>query len=112
MEAEATHIPSGVEVDVEGMEIGTPVHAGDLKLPAGTTLAADPDVLVLHVIAAPTAEQLEAELGSSRPRPRVPRRPPSPDAPDAAGGRGLRVRGLRPSGWRAGPAAGRGLAPG
>ena len=27
------------------------------------TLAADPEVLVLHVIAAPTAEQMEAELG-------------------------------------------------
>jgi large subunit ribosomal protein L25 len=63
VEAEATNIPPGIEVDIEGMEIGGSVHAGDLVLPAGASLAVEPDVLVLHVIAAPTAEQLEAELG-------------------------------------------------
>jgi large subunit ribosomal protein L25 len=63
VEAEATHIPQAFEVDVEGMEVGTAVHAADLSLPRGVTLAADPEALVLHVIAAPTAEQIEAELG-------------------------------------------------
>jgi large subunit ribosomal protein L25 len=63
IEAEATQIPSGIAVNVEGMEIGAAVHAGDLELPAGVTLAAEPDALVLHVLAAPTAEQIEAELG-------------------------------------------------
>lgn len=63
VEAEATNIPPGIEVDVEGMAIGASVHAGDLTLPGGVTLAVEPDILVLHVIAAPTAEQLEAELG-------------------------------------------------
>ncbi len=63
VEAEATNIPAGVEVDVQDMEVGASVHAGDLQLPAGSTLAVDPDTLVLHVIAAPTAEQLEAEIG-------------------------------------------------
>jgi len=63
VEAEATNIPPGIEVDVEGMAIGASVHAGDLTLPRGVTLAVEPDILVLHVIAAPTAEQLEAELG-------------------------------------------------
>jgi len=63
VEAEATNIPPGIEVDIEGMEIGASVHAGDLALPSGVTLAVEPDVLVLHVIAAPTAEQIEAELG-------------------------------------------------
>lgn len=56
VEAEATHIPTGVEVDIEGLEIGAQVTAGDLKLPKGTTLVADPETLVLHVTAAPTAE--------------------------------------------------------
>jgi large subunit ribosomal protein L25 len=63
VEAEATHIPDGIDVDVDGMEIGTAVHAQDLVLPAGTTLATDPEALVLHVVAAPTAAQIEAELG-------------------------------------------------
>ena len=63
VEAEATQIPQGITVDVEGMEIGASVHAKDLDLPSGVTLAADPDALVLHVLAAPTAEQIEAELG-------------------------------------------------
>ena len=63
VEAEATAIPPGVEVNVEGMEIGASVHAGDLELPPGVTLDDEPDLLVLHVIAAPTAAQIEAELG-------------------------------------------------
>jgi large subunit ribosomal protein L25 len=63
VEAEATQIPQGVTVNVEGMEIGASVHAGDLDLPSGVTLAAEPEALVLHVLAAPTAEQIEAELG-------------------------------------------------
>jgi large subunit ribosomal protein L25 len=63
VDAEATNIPPSIEVDIEGMEIGASVHAGDLALPGGVTLAVEPDVLVLHVIAAPTAEQIEAELG-------------------------------------------------
>jgi large subunit ribosomal protein L25 len=63
VEAEATAIPPAIEVSVEGMAIGDAVHAGDLQLPAGVTLAIEPDVLVLHVIAAPTAAQIQAELG-------------------------------------------------
>jgi len=63
VEAEATQIPQGITVDVEGMEIGASVHAGDLDLPSGVVLAAEPEALVLHVLAAPTAEQIEAELG-------------------------------------------------
>ena len=63
VEAEATQIPQGITVDVEGMEIGASVHAKDLDLPSGVTLVADPEALVLHVLAAPTAEQIEAELG-------------------------------------------------
>ncbi|HEY1644184.1 MAG TPA: 50S ribosomal protein L25/general stress protein Ctc [Streptosporangiaceae bacterium] len=63
LEAEATNIPPRIEVDVEGMTIGQAVHASDLTLPRGVSLAVEPDILVLHVIAAPTAAQIEAELG-------------------------------------------------
>ena len=67
VEAEATHLPDGVDVDVEGMEIGTSVYAKDLALPQGSTLQIDPEALVLHVVAERTAEQLEAELGEAAP---------------------------------------------
>jgi len=63
VEADATHIPPSIDINVEGMGVGDAVHASDLKLPAGATLAVEPDVLVLHVIAAPTAAQIEADLG-------------------------------------------------
>jgi large subunit ribosomal protein L25 len=63
LEAEATHIPPGIEVSIEGMRVGDAVHASDLELPQGVSLAVEPDILILHVTAAPTAEQMEAELG-------------------------------------------------
>ena len=63
LEVEATHIPQSVEVSVEGMVVGDAVHAKDLKLPTGAKLDAEDEALVLHVIAAPTAEQMEADLG-------------------------------------------------
>ena len=87
VEAEATNIPTGIEIDVEGMEIGTSVHAGDLALPAGSTLAVDAELLVLHVIAAPTAEQMAAGLGIEAEEGAVAAEgepAPVPDAPGAA----------------------------
>ena len=65
VEAEATQIPQAIEVNVAGMDVGAAVHAGELTLPQGVTLVAEPDALVLHVLAAPTAEQIEAELGEA-----------------------------------------------
>jgi large subunit ribosomal protein L25 len=63
VEAEATHLPDGVDVDVEGAEVGTSVHAKDIALPSGTTLVTDPDALVLHVVAQQSQAAFEAELG-------------------------------------------------
>jgi large subunit ribosomal protein L25 len=65
VEADATNIPDGIDVDVEGMAVGASLHAGDLTLPDGTTLAVDPETLILQVLAAPTAEQIEAEIGGT-----------------------------------------------
>ena len=64
VEAEATHLPDGVDVDVEGAEIGTAVHARDIALPAGTTLVTDPDALVLHVTTQQTADLGETEAAA------------------------------------------------
>jgi large subunit ribosomal protein L25 len=65
LEAEATHIPSGVELDIEGREVGTQILAKDLVLPEGSTLALDEDALIVNFSAAPTAEDLEAELAEA-----------------------------------------------
>jgi large subunit ribosomal protein L25 len=40
----------------------------------------DPDTLVLHVLAAPTAEQIEAELGEAPAAEEAEEVPPSPEA--------------------------------
>jgi large subunit ribosomal protein L25 len=63
VDAEATNIPDGIDVDVTGMEVGSAIHAGDLTLPRGVTLQVDPETLIVHVLPAPTAEQMEAEIG-------------------------------------------------
>jgi large subunit ribosomal protein L25 len=90
VEAEATNLPDGVDVDVAGMEIGTSVHAKDLALPEGASLQVDPEALVLHVLAAPTAAQMEAELGEAVPEAEeaveVPAPPAAPETPGPAGG--------------------------
>jgi large subunit ribosomal protein L25 len=65
VEAEATHIPEAVELSVEGLQIGAQVLASDLKLPEGTTLQGDEETLIVHVVAAPTAEDLEEELAEA-----------------------------------------------
>ncbi len=65
LEAEATHIPQHLDVDIAGLEIGESIHASDLPLPEGATLKTPDDALVVHISAAPTAEELEAELAAA-----------------------------------------------
>ncbi|MGA7465984.1 50S ribosomal protein L25, partial [Mycobacterium sp.] len=61
IEAEALSIPETLTVSVEGAEAGTQFTAGQITLPAGVTLVADPELLVVNVVNAPTAEELDAE---------------------------------------------------
>ena len=65
VETEATQIPTGVEVSVEGLPIGSQIHAKDVALPEGTTLVTDAEVLVVNITAATTAEEMEAELAEA-----------------------------------------------
>ena len=62
VEAEATHLPSAIEVSIEGLEIGTQIHARDLTLPTGSALTGDPDQVLLIVSEAPTVEEPVAEV--------------------------------------------------
>jgi large subunit ribosomal protein L25 len=65
VEAEATNIPTGVEVSVAGLTVGSQIHAKDVALPEGVTLVTDEDALVVNVSAATTAEEMEAELAEA-----------------------------------------------
>ena len=62
--AEATDIPAHVELDVTGFGIGHQVTAADLTLPEGSSIAGDPEELVLSVAAPISEEALEASLES------------------------------------------------
>ncbi|MCC3770798.1 50S ribosomal protein L25/general stress protein Ctc [Streptomyces sp. UNOC14_S4] len=61
VEAEATHIPEAVTVSVAGLDAGHTVHAKDIALPAGVTLAVDGDAAVLQVVAAQAETPTEDE---------------------------------------------------
>jgi large subunit ribosomal protein L25 len=84
VEAEATHLPDGVDVNVEGAEIGVQIFAKDLALPEGTTLAGDPEALIMHVVAQQTQTQFDEELGETAEEAGVPAEvPPAPGAAEA-----------------------------
>jgi len=59
VEAEATHIPQHFEVSVEGLEEGAHVTAADVKLPKGSTLLADPELLIVAISVPAAAEAAE-----------------------------------------------------
>ena len=61
VEADALAIPDELEVSVQDAEIGTRVLAGEVALPPDVELRTDPEYLLVNVIAASTAEDLEAE---------------------------------------------------
>lgn len=65
IEADATKLPDSIEVDITGRAAGQNIAAGDLVLPAGSTLITDPEALVIGFLGAPTAEALEAELAEA-----------------------------------------------
>ncbi|MBA9003543.1 50S ribosomal protein L25/general stress protein Ctc [Thermomonospora cellulosilytica] len=73
VEAEATHIPEAVDVDVAGLQIGDSVLARDLKLPSGASLTADEETLILQIVDATVAtgpapeEEAEAEAEAGEP---------------------------------------------
>jgi large subunit ribosomal protein L25 len=62
LQVAATNIPEAIEVDVTGRGVGEGFTAGELPLPSGATLVTDESALVVNLMAAPTAEALEAEL--------------------------------------------------
>ncbi len=78
VEAEATHLPDHVEVSIQGLAAGDKIVASQVTLPAGTTLAGDPDHVIVQGLAVQSEEQLTAELDAAAAE-------LAPDEPQAAG---------------------------
>lgn len=82
-------IPDSIEVNVEGMLVGTHIKAGDLVLPEGVSLVLDPDLEIavvgaLRGVAEPEPEpapEVEAEAEAEAPAPDAPApEPPSEES--------------------------------
>ena len=65
VEAEATNLPEGLEVSIEGLAAGTQITAGQVPLPEGTTLAQEAETVVVQGLAAPSAAEVEADLAEA-----------------------------------------------
>ncbi|MDT4920037.1 MAG: large subunit ribosomal protein [Pseudonocardiales bacterium] len=65
VEAEATHLPTGFEVSIEGLAIGSQITAADIELPTGSSLITDPASVVLIIAEAPTEAQIDAEMAEA-----------------------------------------------
>ncbi|MFH5880425.1 50S ribosomal protein L25/general stress protein Ctc [Arthrobacter sp. NA-172] len=61
LEAEATHLPTFVEISIEGRNAGEHVHASDIVLPSGSTLLTDPETLIINISEAASASEEEEE---------------------------------------------------
>jgi large subunit ribosomal protein L25 len=83
LEVEATNIPTEVEVDIAGMQIGDTVTAGDLKLPDGAVFAGELTDLILSISATQSQESLDAELASATSGEAAPAAEPTAPAEEA-----------------------------
>lgn len=87
--AEATHIPTGFDVDISGRPIGSQILAKEIVLPAGVELVTDPEQLVVNITATQTAEALEEELAGAEAEAGIARdEPETPADGDAAAAEG------------------------
>ncbi|OIN79016.1 50S ribosomal protein L25/general stress protein Ctc [Mycobacterium malmoense] len=81
IEAEALSIPEQLTVSVEDAEPGTQFSAGQITLPPGVNLVSDPELLVVNVVNAPTAEELAEEgAGEVAPKEEAPAAEEEPGA--------------------------------
>ncbi|HVQ89083.1 MAG TPA: 50S ribosomal protein L25/general stress protein Ctc [Actinomycetes bacterium] len=78
IEAEATHIPQSLSISIEGLVVGDSIHAKDVALPSGASLAADPELVVVHVLTAQqVAEEEPEEVVEAVEGAEVPEAPPA-----------------------------------
>ncbi len=58
-------IPQSLDVDVSDLDIGDALHVGEIKLPEGSSIAADDKLLVVSVLAPRTAASEAEESGET-----------------------------------------------
>lgn len=64
VESDVLSIPEEIVISIEGKEVGDQILAGDLQMPANTTLVADPETLIVNFIepeVAPEPEEGETD---------------------------------------------------
>lgn len=88
VETEATHIPEFIEVDIDGADVGTQIHASDVVLPEGTTLLTDPETLIVNITNAPTEAPAEGEAAEGEAAAGAPAGAPSAEAAEASEAQG------------------------
>ena len=76
VEADATSLPGRIELSIKGLRAGRHLSAKDVVLPAGVTLAQDPDHVIVQGLGEVSEEQFEAELEAAVAE-------VTPDAPEA-----------------------------
>jgi large subunit ribosomal protein L25 len=59
VESDVLNIPEEIEVSIEGLEDGTVVTAGEVNLPEGTTLIADPESPIVSISEPQVDEEIE-----------------------------------------------------
>ena len=64
IEADAMKLPEEIKVSIEGVEAGTQILAGGIELPSGSSLQDDADLLIVNIVEAPSADELEGEEGA------------------------------------------------
>ena len=62
IEADATNIPEEITVVIEDAEMNTQFLAGEIRLPDGSELVSDPELLVVNVTEAPSEDAMEEEI--------------------------------------------------
>ncbi len=63
--ADATALPEHLELSIARKRAGSSLLAKDVKLPAGTTLAQDPEHVIVAFLGVQSEEELEAELAEA-----------------------------------------------
>ena len=72
IECPAGSIPDKIEVRVHEMHVGHSLRAGEIPLPEGASLLADPDIIVVHCVGrALEEEEVAAEAAAETAEPEL-----------------------------------------